>query len=80
MQSGGVDSQVLAEQSEARMGGRKLPMLAFQCPESEGGSRSVACPRGPNEAEKPQRTGLTSLCGCPDQRPRGAEVGCLCRW
>lgn len=79
-EAGGLNSQVQAERSEPRQEGRNLSEEASRRPEGEGRSRSAACPLGLSEAEKPQHTGPTSQCGCPDQRLHGSVVGFLSHW
>ncbi len=72
----GLSSQVQAERPEGRNWSLLVPLHS----EWEGRSRSAVCPLGLSEAEKPQHTGQTSQCGCPDQRLNGSAVGCLSRW
>lgn len=76
----GLDSQVQAEQSEPQREGRKLLEVVSLHPEGEGRSRSAVCPLGLSEMEKPQHTGQTSQCGCPDQRLHRSVVGSLFHW
>lgn len=79
-EAGGLNSQVQAECSEPRQEGRNLSQEVSRRPEGEGRSRSAACRLGLSEAVKPQHTGPTSQCGCPDQRLHGSVVGFLSHW